>query len=460
MQIKVNSLIRIVLFLCGVITSVIVFLNNNSVPYTLFLIPLIYGILIAFFPSITKYIFGYLGVLALNICMFIRYVLSPFFTTIDGTNVATNMLANVNNYSIAVNLMLYEMVLIFIFFSLFNRYFYSSKNTPNIEISYNVTGWMYLLFCFGLIMIYPELLNRYTFVFTADQLESKDMGIEVLSIVPLLLQLGSLVVIISFINVFYKKYQKTNSSLYLFYSLLIVIFISSFIVGTSRFSTILPLISGLFIVYVLYKNHRKIVSTLSTIAITLFLIISTLLKDRTFASEASTVTDILGDLNMNLQLYFSGITNVAIAVQTSDFYPSFKIDSIMNDIFRSVVLINSFFDSDISALEMFNVVFYNGGLARDQILPMIGQGYLYFGFILAPIFSLIILLIMMVLDKKSKNEKNIFLKYIYIFATLRIGLFMMVNFTNLLAFLTNQVFILLLIFFINSLIVNKGRMRK
>lgn len=447
-----NVALRFILFFIGLLVSINVYFSSISLPRTLFLIPLVYSVLILSFSGFTKYMLQNIGLLALNVSMFLRYLISPLLISLEGLTYVNAIVPFEENYNLAINLMLYEMLIVFLVFQLFYKNFYSIKQDlkVNIKADRNYFGWVFIFFCLFLVILYPEILSRYTFVLGANELKSKEIDSNIISILPLIVQLGALVLTISLINVFFKKYNNKKSFIYVLISISIVFFISSFIVGTSRFSVVLPLVTGLYIIYLIFNKHKKSISILSIISVIFVVLLTSILKASTINSQNSTIQGFFSDLNNNLQLYFSGLNNVAIAVQTSDIYTNFNFESIMSDITRSVVLINSFFHNEESALTDFNITFYNGGFARDQILPMIGQGYLYFGFILAPIFTVIILLLLMYFDSKTITMNNLFSRFIYAYAALKIGLFMMANFTILLSFLTNNFLVLLLIAMLNN----------
>src|SRR5699024_4586070 len=219
-----------------------------------------------------------------------------------------------------------------------------------IEGKKNIIGWLFIVLCFLLAFVYPEILSRYTFVFTAEELKSKALETDILSIIPLLFQLGVLILTISLFNLIYKRYQKKNRYRYVIMGTVLVLISSSFVIGTSRFSIILPLVTGLYMIFLLFKRYRNSTIIISIIAISFVLILSTALKSETLSSSNSSSGSFTSDLNDDLQLYFSGINNVAIAVETNNIYPHFDLGSITSDITRSVVLLNSVFKNDKSAL--------------------------------------------------------------------------------------------------------------
>ena len=158
----------------------------------------------------------------------------------------------------------------------------------------------------------------------------------------------------------------------------------------------------------------------------------------------------LENFNTDIQIYFSGLTNVGHALEEAFVFKSFDLSSIMSDLTHSVVFINGFFQDRHSALTLFNNMFYKSTGLNDQIIPMIGQGYLYFGPILAPILSVIGILIIMYLDRMIFNTKSVFSLYILSYFCLKFSLFFMSNATILISFFTNFILILLLIAYLNN----------
>src|SRR5699024_7700982 len=103
-----------------------------------------------------------------------------------------------------------------------------------------------------------------------------------------------------------------------------------------------------------------------------------------------------------------------------------------------------------SAIVNYNINFYGRTGIQDQILPMIGQGYLYLGYILAPVFSIATIIIIMYLDKKIVENNSLFNIYILVYLCLKFALFNMANATILISFFTNFFVVLMVINILNK----------
>ncbi len=441
---------RIITIVLSVISIIAVLLTKAYIPSNLVLIPLIFLCLFLIFPSFSRYIFKNIGITVINFTMLIRYAISPLLMSLYGSNIHLGSSISMSIQSKAINLMLYEMIMIFITFAIFYKRFYSNKkNFKNIKSTSNLFGWIFVIITLLIVILIPNTVSNYSFIWSTKQLNN-DVLTNISGFVTLV-QLGQLVLTISILNVIYKLHSKKNNIFYLILSIIVILTSASFINGTSRFSIILPLVTGFFTIFILYKNYRKIIAFFSMILILVFIVMSTLLKHQTNISSHN--VGFWKGLNTDLQVYFAGVANIGHAIETSYIYMPFNIKAILGDLSHSVMIINSYFSDYQSALVLFNNMFYKQLGFRDQILPLLGQGYLYFGWILAPLFSVIMILLTMFLDRLIYNSSSIFVLYIYTYLCLKWSLFFMSNATILISFFTNFVLILLIIAFLNEKIL-------
>lgn len=450
---------RITVVVLSLISIISILVSKLQLPQNLIALPFLFMCLYLLLPMFSKYMFINVGITIVNITMLIRYVISPLLMAMYGVNVNLGTSTSIGSQTIAINLMLFEMLAVIITFSLLHKRFYTAESTfRTIKAKPNLFGWAFVVFSMIILIFNPEILGRYTFIWSASQLKSKD-AVDAVSIYFLIIQLAHVVVTIGVLNWIYKLYERNKNIIFLVLSILVVGFSCSFISGTSRFSIILPLTTGFFTIFILYKNYRKIIVFVSACMSLLLIGVSTLLKQNTITSTNAASSAHSGGafekLNTDLQLYFSGVSNVAHAVDTSHIYEPFQANAILSELFRSVIFLNSLFGQHQSALIGFNETFYRRFLVSDQILPMIGQGYLYFGPYLAPLFSILSIILVMLLDKKIYNSDSVFKMYIMSYLCIKLALFYMANATIQLSFFTNFFLILLIIAFMNKMIVFK-----
>lgn len=444
---------RIIVLTLSFVSIISIMMSSEKLPQNLVVLPLVFVCLYFLLPMFSRYMFNNIGITIVNLTMLIRYTISPLLMSIYGVNVSIGSSTSIDSQTKAIYLMLFEMVSIIVFFSLFSKKFYNNENKIEKNIAKpNPIGWLFIILSILIAVVQPEVINRYTFIWSASELKTSD--IEIGSIAFLVVQLAQIILTISLLNFLYGIYEKKKNVIYLILSFLVVGISASFISGTSRFSIVLPLVTGLFIIYILYKNYRKIILFCSAFLSFLLILTSTLLKKNTISSQVGFNSSITGSsfekLNSELQLYFSGVVNVSHAIDTSYYYSPFQLGPIISELLRSVVFVNSLFDSQNGALNIFNEVFYNKVLVSDQILPMVGQGFLYFGPILAPIFSIASILSVMYLDNKVHSSNSIFKKYIMTYLCVKFALFFMVNATIQISFFTNFFLVLLVINYLNN----------
>lgn len=448
-----NFIFKTTINLSIIFISIYTYIYNDSINI-MFLLPLTLLIFFILCNNVSKSISNNIGFSLLYTTLYIRYALGPLFLTLNNNIVSRGRILEHYYINQSIMLMIYELFFIFLTLQIFCR---SNTNSMSmiyhhkINSSRNVGNIIYLIICLILIIIYPQLLSRYSFVLFGNNLADKEVADINYSILPLFIQVAHLIIIMMVINSFYKMYQKNEIIIFPVLAVFCSLILSSFMIGTSRFSTILPLLTSLFTIFVVFKKYRKfifLVSVLSSVGITL---LATILKqntiDQTSNSNAITLSE---SINTNIQLYFSGIINVGHSIKTSNIYETFNLESIINDLTNSIVIVSNIFNSNQSALISFNRMFYNNNLATDQILPMIGQGYLYFGFFGSTIFTIISVWLILTFNSKINSKTNLYDIFIYSYITIKLSLFLMGNMTINLAFITNFFLLLLVVNLINK----------
>lgn len=453
------NLYRIVVIALSIIGILATLISPAYIPNNLVLIPLIFLILFLIFPSFSRYMFNNLGITVVNFTMLLRYVVSPLLMAFYGSNIQIGATVSISIQSRAVGLMIYEMIILFVIFAIFHKYFYTNKvEFYNVKARPNLFGWIFFIVVILLVALDPSSIGRYSFIWSTSQLNNDTLAN--VGLVALFVQLAQIVLTVSILNIIYKFYERKPNILYLLLSLVVIMISASFIVGTSRSSIIIPLITGLFTVFILYKNYRKLIIAMSVILSLLVIGISTLLKQNTNIVTSRGLYHSAGALenfNTDVQIYFSGLVNIGHSIETSYIYEPFHFNAIFGDLTHSVIFVNSLFKNYHSALVAFNDMFYKRVGVSDQILPLLGQGYLYFGAVLAPVFSVIVLFVVMLLDKNIQHSNSVFTLYVYAYLCLKFSLFFMSNATILLSFFTNFFLVLFVMAILNKRIVARRR---
>lgn len=443
---------KIIIYSFSITSLLLTLFINRSLITFLPLLPLVYLLSIIIFKNFIEKSLKYKSIFIINLILLIRYLFVPILFTFDSTTLFNN-LPNYNVINKAVLLMTYELIITMITLELLTRK--NIKKDQNISTDSNLIGFAYLFCIFLLIALNPKLIERYSFILTTDTLKSKYIeGIDN-SVQLLFVQLGHLILIASIIHISYKFFSKKSETLGLLFALILTAFFSMFIVGTSRSSVILPLTTSLLLLGDIYYKYKKKLYLISGFFIVFIILLTSKLKADTINSNVS--SSFIESIHYQLQVYFSGFMNIAYALDSRNLYTSFQFSSILADIFRSVAYFGSLLHAKVSAFDVFNIRIYNGGLERDQILPMIGQGYLYFGPIFSPLFIVLTLYIVIKLENIYTKSSSIIIKFSLLICIVKFSLYQMSNFTIILSFATNIVIPMIFIGIFNKFI---GRKRK
>lgn len=445
-----NQLYKAIILFSSFLSIIIsIFINRQDHPI-ISLLPATYLLLCLVSKEYLNKTLMYKSLFIINLIIYIRYVLIPLLYALDSELIFRNI-PNLSIINTAIFIMIYELIITIIVINLLTKN--KRITTKNIEIKSNLVGYGFLIFTLLLIILQPKLLTRYSFILTTDVLKSKTIEGLDSSISLLLVQLAHYILIASCIHFTYKYFSKKSRIIGLLLGICMSIFFSMFIVGTSRSSVILPLITSLLLLGDLYSEYKKRLYTFSLGIIIFIILLTTKLKSETINNEG--IINTVNNIHYQLQVYFSGVMNVAYAIDSRNFYESFQLNSIISDLVRSIAYFGAKFTSQISALEAFNIRIYNGGLSRDHILPMIGQGYLYFGFILSPIFIIITIILAIKLEKFYARSTSVIMKFIILLFVIRVSLYQMMNMTILISFMTNIYFPLLVISLLNLIFGRK-----
>ncbi|RIL51283.1 hypothetical protein BUY76_06440, partial [Staphylococcus equorum] len=184
---------RITVVALSIISIISILISKAQIPQNLIALPLLFICLFLLLPMFSKFMFTNIGITIVNVTMLIRYVISPFLMSIYGVNLNTGMSTSIVTQGRAVNLMLFEMAAVIITFCIFHKRFYSyTDNFKSIESKPNLFGWIFVAFSILILLFNPEILGRYTFIWTASELKSKNV-VESVSVFFLFIQLAQIV---------------------------------------------------------------------------------------------------------------------------------------------------------------------------------------------------------------------------------------------------------------------------
>lgn len=364
------------------------------------------------------------------LCYSIKLLLIPFLIFISG-DVSYQDSANylLSGYiEKAVFLQFIEIVGVTVFLILYKDKSVIKHEYLSASLNNRAKKWIWALFITALILIgiYPQFLLNFQPVvfFNNDQfIVWAQFASTVKESIPIYIYyLGGWVVstaklLLPYCLIIYiYKLKRMNSWTKIIISVVIIILSCAF-TTSDRASTIFTGVTCFILLNRIYTDHSS--------AIMRFLLIGG--GAGIFAifihGTVSNSSNFIASLASKLNAYFAGTFNVSAVFLMDN---SNKLDYLCGDILRSIPLLKGFFTSwPMSYLE------YNKVLAVDteynsQILPAIGQGYFYLGYLGAILFPIISLRVSFYLHNRIQqvNDSLSFFVIGLVFMYVFLGIFL------------------------------------
>src|SRR5699024_9959309 len=222
-------MLRVIVFIVSVIVTFLL-VGDPILPKGMeyfALVPFVFGVGYVLSKKTSLYMFRNIGLLMLNITLFIRYIITPFYMWLNGYSIGRSVTPSAGNYQVAILLMILEIIVIFITIEVFANRFYkeNKKIVPKskIKVNKNFIGLIFLLITLLVILIYPNLLERYSFILTATEYKGNmELNLPFGSLFPLMVSFSSMLLTITILNKFYKHYELKANSIWIYLSIFIV----------------------------------------------------------------------------------------------------------------------------------------------------------------------------------------------------------------------------------------------
>lgn len=396
---------------------------------------LLYTMPIAYFLA---YIIGYrqkhgLKSIFLNsfyIICFFRYQVLPFFIVYSGGNYygRSPLFPQIDSFLIAYILMIYELIIssIFIFF-IFSKIKVKNENDKlNVDIKNKNILSLFLVIAITLIVFDENARSLFNFII--PNILTKDISSYsvISSLIAYYVYAIKQIFFIYMISILSssnrsvklgeKSYKFTMSTTFLLLNVIIYM-------GLNRSDFLIPALASFYIFSKFYKKASKYIFFILLLLLFVIIVLITNTREVRLISKGE---DIILDITDFLQVYFGGIYNVAIAVETKEFFPKgINLTNLLYDLFRPIPFFKFIFkDSNL----VLSSVYYNERMFmtsfRSQIIPIIGQGYYYFGILFSPIFSLTLIYIANLFYKIIVSKKNSLMVYFLSLQSIRLGFMM------------------------------------
>ncbi|MFC5604807.1 O-antigen polymerase [Sporosarcina koreensis] len=420
---------------------------------SLYLLPL--SLIIIMIPTFFYLYIGILENIFLTIYFivsFFRYSLLPYliakyniysgFSSVSPKQVSVELAIKLMSYELVIT----SLVIIFIVKVIINKSA-PAKGKVIITTRNNYIYYLFIGFSLILLVLFPEARNFFSFVVKKQGTVHDQSSLIYLAVTMILVTAKNLLFVL-IIGFFHRKYLISNSKRYVILAVLITTTNIMVFYGENRADLLITAISSLLLFGVLFKRYGKYLIILFLIMFPL--LFSSLTEYRNYNGFSSTQEE--GEkLANNIQVYAGGPYNVAISIEAKEYYATSSETNFLYEFFRPFIGLNILLkNSDyITSSEIFNYrIFYENNVT--QIIPIIGQGYYYFGFVFSPLISIIFICISFLIYKIMKKEMSIISYYFLTISLIRLGFMMGHNSLILINELSYNLLIIFVLIFLDK----------
>lgn len=396
--------------------------------------------------------------------MFFRYCIMSVGMALCGITVDIYDVPKKEVYTESILIMVYELLILS--FVLYYLNYKKSKNSiKKISTKYNSSYFIYyifILFVFVLCLIKPEVLSCINILIPSNEkINLYNKFDEFEQLISLLVIVCKNLIFIILINKITKLYKSnSNIGLYILSLVLLIINISIFY-SVNRMEIIITAIASFLIINSgIFKKYLKITTSIAFILLIILIPIVTETRNMQLINNKK---DIINSLTETMQLYQGGLDSVAVAIKTSyDFDEHRNLEEFVYNLLRPVIGINMFFKNSDHELvnSYFNYNIFGSYNLEALIIPFIGQSYFFCGYVAAPLFMCIFLLLGYKLDKIARTTECTEIKFFMYMCVIRLAMMSGFNFTILMNTLSMELIIPLIVIFLNKTIVINKKMKE
>lgn len=248
--------------------------------------------------------------------------------------------------------------------------------------------------------------------------------------------------ILFFIIIIFGKKSKFNfdnkSALTYGFIILVCICIIGLRIGTNRKKMLADSLAIILLLWTLFPKYKKSTALVVMGSGVALVAVTTVFRGMTHSALSFFSEYINIDF---LQPYFLGQYNVAMAIEAKMYYGEMiniktYLFSFLRPIFGIGSIIKNLDFNMVANLFDMRMSFGIDGFRGDQIIPMIGEGYMLFGVFLAPILSVIAVRIGIMCDMLYKKSQKLEVCFISSIIAFYVAQFMILNSTIIINMLT------------------------
>lgn len=363
------------------------------------------------------------GYKIIKLVMFFRYVCTPILVIASEFYGGYGFEPSENTITLAIVLMVYELVSVGVAIYIYNRVQISHKNLETIK---SYTGavqekciglWIYTIIALViLVSIDVRLVIPNNLLIINSELENANINTGIENMVLILRNTFRVILAVLLLNTIKNSGFKERTKAV--FSVITMIIIIAMHTSTGRWDLLILSIVGINLLMSLYPRDSKMIAGVLILIMIIALTSATIYKfwgytSSEIFSDNFMLGEIIHSISMQFQAYFSGPRNVGLAIDMSEGL-NVEFSWLINDILGSLPVFSRFFDQELRFNLLYNQYIYSNNIIA-QIIPMVGIGYSVFGLILAPIITVIFELLVLKLNDIYMKRTGIFDKYLLLY---------------------------------------------
>lgn len=400
------------------------FKNTTSLIIPIIFIPIVYVILFVLSFKFIAHI-STPGLLVVNALYFLRYYILPI-TTINYMSDSY-----IQEYVPGTWLMLYEEIFLSVVLYVYLKKEKYSKITKIDDVKFNkefkLVLLVFLVLCMACLLFFVIDSSVYSsfnlitnvgndFVEMIEEQASKTESSSFRTLQSMIIYITYLLFAVCLVLFFYSKYRKNHSNTYFLLAFIIPLVASSIIIiDTDRGGIVHRCAAILFLLFRLFPEKRRTLINTAYLPIgllVLYLVVSRMIDNDMGESVSSEEFFVY-----YMQSYLAGIQNCTDALRTYAHYGnSVDFATLFNDLFSNVPIMSHFTNNN-ACLKYFAKEL----LRDDQVLPLLGNGLMYFGYLFSPILLLLTIKLFVFIERKYMYESNILGIYVYSYSSIQLA---------------------------------------
>lgn len=449
--------------LSAFIISIFCLLFNDDNSYVfIFLLPFFYSILgFIYFVSIHKiktYNLDFVYTIA-QVLIYIRYVLTPFFTVFSSyfTSWGWGPDPSRKDITIAIFLMCIEECLIFITYYYTIRWFSVKTKKIISKQSHELSKekyWLiliYAVFALAIVLMFrPALLIRDSYFMYTNVTTNASSDEGALSgMYTILAKTFKIVFLLVGLIICKRGYDKKNNSIFLVFAILAVVLNMALNTSGTRILMLFSLILGIYFLHYIFGKIPQIFYIAGgAVFLVSFISVSLVKFGWRIDDSSNAVKQLITVMMGQFQDYFAGPRLVAQMLNVHRQYADLiNITTFFNDFLGSVPYLSNYIDQTNRINYYFNI--YCGTLNQSLIAPILGIGYCYF-----PIFPFFLTIMfecfVIKLDFLMRTTVSVKFKYLYAYMGIICAMCMGYSTQNIYAEFVSTYIPLLVLFKVND----------